>query len=848
MPETTAVPPAREEDLTRDEAHERSLLLSVDRYVVDLDLTGLAEGGEFRSRTTITFCCHRPGVDSWVDLVATSVTMIRLNGVELDPAAVVTPGRIVLHDLRAENELVVEATHHESGRNHGLRRSVDPDDGAAYAWTHFETFHARRVFACFDQPDLKATFGINVRTPHEWTCVSNAPVAQVCEDPVERRWKFADSPVMSTYIVAVCAGPFYRVSRDHHGVELGVHTRRTLAGVLDAQAETLLDVAAGGLDFFAEAFGVPYPIAKLDQVFLLDFPAAMENFGCITYSDNSLYREQPTPAQLQRRGQVQLHEIGHMWFGDLVTMPWWDGLWLKEAFANLASSLAAPAVLGATDLRASFAINTATLAYSADESPATHPVQVPVPDLATAESIFDAITYHKGFAVVRQLVAWLGEDTFLAGVRTYFDRHAWGTATLDDLVDALELASGEDLGAWSAAWLHQSGVDTMSLRVQRSGSPDQRVSLLVAGSSAASRPHRVAIGHYRRQADGRLARTARFDVAVTTEHVDVTGIPALEADDVLLLNDDDLTFAKARPDDRSLVNLLDAGHTLPSAVSRAVSLRTVCDLVLDGELALSRAFPHLAALLRAEHAPSLVSLLATRVQSLVHDAASRCLLADFEDELAAACFDGATDAGDDTHRWLAFALGAAANATTPEQHAAMEAMLTEAPTQHRGLRWTALTRRLAVGAAGDVEVAAELAAHERENGPDARIRAQVARAARGTERAKEEALRSLFETDGVPTPWLGDFGSALWQRGQDELLRPYASRYVDGLDELTAQHGRSGVGRLVRATFPRSGLDHQLLDGAEAAAHRPSLPPAVAAAVLNHVHAARRGLLARTRR
>lgn len=827
-----------EHSLTAAEAAGRSALLSVEHYDVELDLAGLAETDGFESRTTVDFSCAEPGATTWMDLIAQQVLRVELNGEALDRDTIVSGSRVTLPGLRADNRVVVHARHRESGRNHGLRRSVDDTDGAVYAWTHFEPFHAHRVFACFDQPDLKATFDLAVRAPSAWHCVSNGPAESIGEHGDARDWRFGTTPRLPTYVIALCAGPFHRVTDTRDGVELGVYARRSLGPHLERQAPAVLDVAGRALGYFGDAYGVAYPARKLDQVYVPDFPSAMENFGCITYGDAALFRDDPTPAQRQRRGQVQLHEIAHMWFGDLVTMPWWDGLWLKEAFATMAASMAAPTVLGAADVWTTFALGAEVGAYAADESPATHPVQVTVPDAATAASAFDAITYNKGLAVLRQLVAVIGEPTFLAGMRRYFARYTGGTADLGELLAELEAASGLDLRAWADEWVREPGADRLTLRVEARGTAAARLRVdVVAPGGGRSRSHRVAIGHYRHGTGG-LQRVARVELDTNGGSAELACPEPVGDDDLLLLNDDDLTYGRVRLDDVSLRQLLASGHTLPTALSRAVGLGIVRGMLADAELDPAAAAAATLGSLRAERDVSLVSTLLAAARETIDWYAPDAEVARLEADLADACLDSLHGEEPGSQRWLTLALGAAACAGVRRRDA-IDELLADDPSRHRELRWTALTRWVATDQAGDDAVADEL---HRDSDPDGPARAATARAARGGEEAKQRAVDVLFDGRTIPVAALTGFGDALWQRHQDELLRPYAAAYVDRLRTASATLGAESAARMVTSAFPRAGIDHALLDRADAFAGHPATPDPLASALRVQTHKLRRAL------
>jgi len=447
-------------NLTRDEAHDRGRLVDVRSYHVDLDLTG--DDQVFTSQTTVAFGCSRPGAGTFIDLTAPAVTEIVLNGQPVGPEAF-DGDRITLANLAADNELRVRASCAYSRNGEGLHRFRDPVDGGDYLYSDLETFDAHRMYACFDQPDLKATFEFTVTVPPQWRVISNmAP--DVTGEPVpgqdKARWHFPPSPVMSTYITAVAAGLYHQVLTEHDGIPLGLYCRQSLAQYLDP--DEIFEVTRQGFDFFHQAFATRYPFGKYDQLFVPEYKAgAMENAGCVTFLEDYLFRSRVTDFRRQSRATTILHEMAHMWFGDLVTMRWWDDLWLNESFATWASVYCQAEATRWRGAWTSFAQLEKAWAYRQDQLPSTHPIAADVPDIAAVEVNFDGITYAKGAAVLKQLVAYVGLDNFLAGLRRYFGHYAWSNATLGDLLAQLEAASGRELAGWSKQWLETAGVNTL---------------------------------------------------------------------------------------------------------------------------------------------------------------------------------------------------------------------------------------------------------------------------------------------------------------------------------------------------------------------------------------------------
>src|SRR4051812_32104695 len=523
-------------NLTREEARERARLIADVSYDVSLDLTdGAGSAGEeiFRSVTTARFSCSEPGASTFIDIIADTVREVVLNGVSVDPAAYDnTGGRIVLPGLAADNELRIDADCLYMRTGEGLHRFVDPVDKAVYLYSQFETADAHRMYTCFDQPDLKATFQLEVVAPSGWQVVSTMPTPQPTAVPDRigiDQWQFEASPPLSPYVTSLIAGPYYRIDDVHQGrggeIPLALFCRESLAEFLDP--DELFDLTKRGFAFFEDAFGSPYPFAKYDQLFVPEFNAgAMENAGAVTFLEDYVFRSKVTAAAYERRAVTLLHEMAHMWFGDLVTMRWWDDLWLNESFAEYVSTLATELATRYDSVWASFANVEKTWAYRQDQLPSTHPIASDIIDLAAVRANFDGITYAKGASVLKQLVAWVGQDEFLAGCRDYFRKHAWGNTTLDDLLEALEATSGRDLSAWSKEWLTTAGVNT--LRAEMATDDDGAFTSFAVSQEAPPqhptlRSHRIAIGLYDLTGD-RLERRERFEVDITGAR---TELPAL---------------------------------------------------------------------------------------------------------------------------------------------------------------------------------------------------------------------------------------------------------------------------------------------------------------------------------
>jgi aminopeptidase N len=801
--------------LTQDEARRRAELLAVDRYEIAVDLTGLLDGDAFRATSTIRFRCDAPGASTFVDCAA-EVLSATLNGSPLDGAA---GPRIALADLAADNVLVVESVQRDTAARTSVHRSVDPSDGEVYVWTSFEPDEARRAWACFDQPDLKAVHAFDVTAPASWTVLSSSGSASVSDVAGARRWVFDDTPRLSTYVPALNAGPFHELRREVGGWDLGLYCRRSLAASLDRDADDLFTETRQGLDFFGAQFGMPFPQRRYDQVFVPDLGGAMENYGCVTWSDAFVYRTAPSYAQREERAAVLLHEMAHMWFGDIVTMRWWDDLWLNEAFAEWACHWAGVSATEHKDLWASFLAGWKLGGYAADRAPSAHPIKQPATDVAEAAANFDNITYAKGAAVLKQLVAYVGEEAFVEALRAYFADHAWGNATLADLIGEISRVSGRDLTTWTTQWLETSGTDTLTLvdGVLHAAGP----------AGAAARPHRLDVGCYR--PDGSFRASLPLELAGPE-----VALPAYEPDDLLLLNDRDLTFALVRPDAASVDALVAAAPSLPDALARTVATTTLWQLVVTGELAAGRFVSAGLAVLAVEQADAMVEPLLR----LLVEAADQWSPDGDRERLLSSVADAAAGLAADPARRVVAARALASTAVTDGQLAALEDLAGE----DVDLRWRRLVRLASLGRVDPAEVEALTAA---DPDPDAWVRAMTVRTAQPDPAAKAAAWDALLAGDRVPLGSAGDVARALWQRTQAEVLSPFVERYVSALGEM-------GSGGMIpamvasAALFPTVGVDAARLSAIEEAAAAPDVNPIVRRTVVERGDELRRMLAARS--
>jgi aminopeptidase N len=812
--------------LTSKEARARAAILNVDRYDIDVDMTDLAEGTALRTTSTIRFSCREPGAATFVDCAA-EVLSATLNGEPIGSDAI-GDARITLTGLAPDNVVIVESVQRSTDQGTSVQRSVDPADGEVYVWTSFEPDEARRVWACFDQPDLKAPHAFTVTAPARWTVTSNSDDPVVEDVEAGRRWSFPDTPPLSTYVPVVNAGPFYELRSERDGFDLGLYARQSLSAFLDRDAEELFDLTARGLAYFGSQFDMPFPQRTYDQVFAPEMGGAMENFGCVTWSDVFIYRSTPSPKEREERAVVLLHEMAHMWFGDIVTMRWWDDLWLNEAFAEWACYWCGAAATEFTDAWAGFLVNRKLVAYPVDRGPTSHPIRQSASDVAEATAGFDEITYMKGASVLKQLVAYVGEDAFVSGLRSYFKNHAWNNATLDDLMGELARASGRDLAAWTEGWLDTAGTDTLRLQ-----SADGLGYVLQASGPADGppRPHRLDLGVYARE-DGALVR--RQLVPLEVEGI-TTPIPEVaQPATLLLVNDNDQTFASVRPDDESVGQLIDSARDLPTATSRAVAVITVWDMLMDGALAAADFVSCANGVLVDESAEGLVEpflqLAVSAAERWTPDAARDQLLSSIADTCLAIAEQGGT-------RRVAALRALARTAVTEEQLAALRDMTAD----DIDLAWRALIRFAAIGRFDQAEVDA---LRDKDPDPDAWVRALAVEAAQPLASAKEIAWHTLVDDHKVPMGSMGDVATAFWQPSQAEVLAPYAERFESVLPEL----GRAGmVPAMLTAyvMFPTVGADRDFVDRVVAVTENPEVSPVVGRSVLSRADQLTRMLAAR---
>ncbi|MEU1310110.1 aminopeptidase N [Streptomyces cinnamoneus] len=831
--------------LTRDEAQTRARLLDVHRYAIDLDLT---RGDEhFGSTTTLRFTAREAGT-TFVELKPAALHRATLDGHPLDPAAL-QDNRLPLTLTAGEHELRIEADMRYSRTGEGMHRFTDPADGHTYLYTQTFLDDVQRVFAAFDQPDLKALFDATVTAPPEWTVLGNA-VAHRIGDPAEGRWQLATTKPLSTYFVAFAAGPWHSVRTEHAGLPFALHCRRSLAPHLDADAEEILDITRRCYDRYHEIFDEPYPFDSYDQAFVPEFNAgAMENPGLVTFRDEFVYRSAVTDTERQTRGMVIAHEMAHMWFGDLVTLQWWDDIWLNESFAEYMGFQVLAEATRYTGTWTDFAIARKSWGYDADQRPSTHPV-APAPqdvrDTASALLNFDGISYAKGASALRQLVAWLGEKDFLAGINDHFARHRFGNATLADFIDSLARHTDRDVHAWAESWLRTSGVDTLTPHLTDEPAHGWRLDLHHDGT----RPHHLAIGLYD-HAPGD-PRTLVPRTPLTTDLPAGGGTRTLTPGGprpaLVLANDGDLTYTKVRLDPTSWNTALTALSALPEPISRAVLWNAARDMVRDGELAprayLDAARTHLPHEDDIAITQGVLAFARTQIADRYTTPADRpAALATLTD----LCHD-LLDRTNGTPGTQGLRLTAArtliASATTPTtlQDWLRAGTAPGGPALDPELRWRTLARLAVLGAVTPHDIDTELARDPSATGQEGAARC---RAALPDPAAKEAAWHALYTGDQLSNYLFTATAQGFWQPEQTDLVRPYRDRYYPDAVALAARRGPALASAAGTHGFPHVLIEDETVQRGEECLRDAAPTPALRRKLVDQLDDLRRALAVR---
>lgn len=805
------------ENLTRIEAQERKALVSVSSYDITLDLTTGSES--FGSTTVVTFAATA-GASTFIDAQTSAVHSIELNGQALDPATASDGIRIQLDGLRAENVLTVVADAAYTNTGEGLHRFVDPVDQEVYLYSQFEVPDSRRVFAVFEQPDLKATFAFTVIAPSGWAVVSNSPTPTPTIDGDTGTWRFSPTPVLSSYVTAIIAGPYAEVrssltSRDGREIPLGIFARKSLSQYLDA--DYIFEKTRQGFAYYEEKFDYAYPFEKYDQLFVPEFNAgAMENAGAVTFTETYIFRGKVTDAIKERRVVTILHELAHMWFGDLVTMKWWNDLWLNESFAEWASTIATAEATEWTEAWTTFQAMEKSWAYRQDQLPSTHPVFATINDLQDVQVNFDGITYAKGGSVLKQLVAWVGIDAFYAGVAQYFAKHAYGNTELGDLFTELEQTSGRELTEWAQLWLETAGVNTLRPVIETDAAgtiTSFAIEQTATSEHPTIRPHRLAIGFYN-LVGGKLVRDDRTELDVAGARTEVAGLLGRTRPDLVLINDDDLAYAKIRLDTRSIATALEHLGSIENPLARSIVWGSVWDSTRDAETPardyISLVLANIATESESTTMRTTLTQLLQVVRSYVDPSTRVAMIERVGDELLRLA--RAADAGSDAQ--FQFVKFFANIASTPAHVTALTGLrdgsgALDGLSIDTDLAWELLEGLVLTGAAGTAEIDAALADDNTANGQQAAARL---RAAIPTVEAKLAAFESLVATDELPNAIVRQTTVGFQHVNDTSALESLVAPYFGAISAIWESRSHAIAEAIVLGLYPAPLANEALRD------------------------------------
>jgi len=806
-------------NISRSEAQERSRHIAVESYDVFLDVSQDAD--TFIAKSSVAFTCNLPGYDTFIDAVATRIITATLNGQVIDTSSF-DGETVFLKNLAKDNLLVIEAEVAYSKTGEGLQKSVDPADGEIYLYSQGETAHIRKMYPCFDQPNLKAIFNLSVLTPKHWQALSNSPVKEEIVEGEFKRTKFLPTPRISTYITAFVAGPYHHVHDEYMGekvVPLGIYCRKSLADDLDP--EEIFQHTKEGFAYFEKTFGLAYPFEKYDQVAVVDFNwGAMENSGVVTFREEILvFRSRVTDRNRQARAHVILHEMAHMWFGNMVTMGWWDDLWLNESFAEWTSYLALVEGTRFKQGWASFISEGKSWAYTQDQLVTTHPIAVDMPDIESVNANFDGISYAKGSSVMHQLCAYVGRENFIEGLQKYFKKYAWKNTQLSDLLSELQSTSGRDLDAWSKTWLRTSGINTLHPVLEITDGVYKKVSIkqevpAVPAGSKEIRPHYTSIGLFDLQSGNLVLRkSVEFDIrGANTEVAELAGEPVA---DLLLINDRDYAYSKIRFDERSLSTLQTNLGKITDHVARVICWVAIWDMWRDGEITTTNFSKMVLEGLKSEELITIVSGLGNDVISAVEHNSNPKLRAALREEIATGLLGIVQGAKPESDIQLQLARIFAALARTPEHIQFIRTMLDGGLAGlkvDRDLRWYFVNILVDRNAFTQKELDAVLAEDKTLTGETSYAQAI---ASFPTKEAKASTWKSLLNDDLSSYKRLA-LHRGFMRIGQEELLKDYVDPYFDSLLDMWNSSSYEVSSSNVEMLYPRYIITQEVLDKTDA--------------------------------
>lgn len=821
------------ENLTRSEARARAKNITVRSYDISIDLRDARTSTTFRTVTEVSFLADE-GSSTFIDAITHTVHSISLNGISVDTSAA-DGARIALEGLQAHNTLIVDADFSYTNTGEGLHKFIDPVDDEVYLYTQFEVPDSRRVFAVFEQPDLKATFAFTITAPNSWQVVSNQPTPDPTASGELNIFEFSPTPRISSYITALIAGPYSvvrdeLVSSDGTTVPLGVFARASMFDYLDS--DYVFDITKKGFAYFEEKFGMAYPFDKYDQLFVPEFNAgAMENAGAVTFTETYVFRSKVSDAVRERRVVTILHELAHMWFGDLVTMRWWNDLWLNESFAEWASTIATAEATEWTEAWTTFLAMEKSWAYRQDQLPSTHPVVATINDLEDVQVNFDGITYAKGGSVLKQLVAWVGEDAFFAGVQNYFKTHQWGNTELSDLLAELEATSGRDLVGWSKKWLETAGVNTLRPVIETDAQgiiTSFKIEQTAPEDWPTIRPHRLAIGVYEAKGES-VERIHRVECDIDGALSDVPAMVGLHRGDAIVLNDDDLAYAKIRLDDDSLGFALTNLSRFASPLTRALVWGAAWDATRDAEMPARDYRTLVLANLDSETESTTIRTVLGQLSLVTKIYADPATTADAQEVVADTLWRWTTEADAGSDAQFQF-VKAFASLVTHDAHAANLNALLEGTLKLEGLeidtdlRWELLGGLVLLGVAGEAEISAALTNDNTSNGQQAAARL---RAMRPSADAKKETFEELVASTELPNLIIRSATMGYNHVNDPAVLDGLVESYFEALLPIWESRTYKIAEYLVEGLYPVSLVNDHIQEATEMWLDTADAPPAL---------------------
>jgi len=606
--------------LSQEQAQKRFDLFSTSKDNLSYDIhVKLPKGDTYSGCVHITFDLAKVSDELFLDAAVTTIKSLTINGAHIEAKESYSHLRTDRHlslpkdHLKVGvNQLSVEFENNYSRSGNGLHSYVDTD-GKQYLYTNAEPYYNNQTIPMFDQPDLKASWKLTAAAPKEWLIIANEPRDQEGTEKFDKTklvteneagdyniWSFHPTKRISSYLFAFVAGPYLEIKSDklHNGIQMSVFSRESLFKHLqEGQAEEVFEITRVCMEFYEKFFGYPYPFTKYDQVFCPEFNVgAMENPGVVTHNDLFIFREATTIQRRTVRANVITHELAHMWFGNLVTMKWWNDLWLNESFADFIAHFA---MFKIQDKLTTIKMADPWLeffrrkwwGYKEDQEDTTHPIAGPVKNTEVAETIFDGITYSKGAGTLKQLLYLIGEDNFSNAMSSYFNQYQWSNTTLENFIGKLQEnykplnpAYPSNLADWQKVWLEQAGMnEVIPLFDPSKNGPNEK--LVIRQSAVLSqyptlRPHKMKIAFF--DEHGKIYDSK--DIVVSDKPETEIEYDGSKKPRAVLLNYQDEAFIKIQLDAHSLEFLKENLKNIPDEFNRAFVWRALWDMTRDAQI------------------------------------------------------------------------------------------------------------------------------------------------------------------------------------------------------------------------------------------------------------------------